>query len=81
MACKYCDFENAPLPWFATVNDQSGYLQRYDGILVDGDDAMLVLHIEDVEEEGESETETPIYYCPFCGRKLAEKPASEMIVE
>lgn len=79
MACKYCDFENTTFPWFATVNDQSGYLQRYDGILVDGDDAMLVLHIEDVEEEGASETETPIYYCPFCGRKLAEPPTSEIV--
>lgn len=65
--CKYCDYENATLPWFETINDADC---AYDGISVNEDGVpSLYLFNEDYKGDYE-EIETPIAYCPFCGRKL-----------
>nr|DAL49223.1 MAG TPA_asm: restriction alleviation protein [Caudoviricetes sp.] len=66
--CKYCDYENATLPWFQTINEISNG-NAYDGINVD-ENGVPSLYLFSESEYAWDETSILINYCPFCGRKL-----------
>lgn len=64
--CEYCNFKDATLPWFKTINDGDF---AYDGIDISDDGTISLYFFEEVDGCC-NEIKTPIAYCPFCGRKL-----------